>query len=253
MSIRAFGLSIVLGVLAAVTTVATSLAESGPCEDVAFENSRFVVCRYDSRSDELQLAWRNSKGPLGGFDGLATWLGPEAKRVRFAMNGGMYDRSQAPVGLLVQSGKVQRQADTAKGHGNFYLLPNGVFWSGADGSVHVEETRRFVMRRPSPMWATQSGPLLVSAGVLHPAIADNGSSLAVRNGVGVRDPGEAFFVISSEPVSFGRLARLFRDRLHCLDALYLDGAVSSLWVPSLARRDPATGLGPLIVVSAKRP
>jgi len=253
MSIRAFGLGAVLGALAVVTTVAASFAQSGPCEEVAFESSRFVVCRYHSRSDELQLAWRDSRGPFGGFDGLAAWLGPDAKRVRFAMNGGMYDRSQAPVGLLVQSGKLQHQADTAKGHGNFYLLPNGVFWTGADGSVHVEETRHFVARRPSPMWATQSGPLLVSAGGLHPAIAENGSSLAVRNGVGVRDPGEALFVISSEPVSFGRLARLFRDHLHCPDALYLDGAVSSLWAPNLARRDSATGLGPLIVVSAKRP
>jgi len=252
MSIRGL-IIVILSLLAAIPALAASPVQQTPCEVVVFESSRFVVCRYHRGSDELQLAWRDSSGPLGGFDGLAAWLGPEAKRVRFVMNGGMFDRSQAPVGLLVQSGKLQHQIDTAKGQGNFYLLPNGVFWAEADGSVHVDETGRFLARRLSPMWATQSGPLLVSAGALHPAIAGNGTSLAVRNGVGVRDLDEALFVISSEPVSFGRFARLFRDHLRCLDALYLDGAISSLWAPNLARRDPATGLGPLIVVSAKKP
>jgi len=250
---RAFGLGIILVFLAIFPAAAASPAESAPCKVVAFESSRFVICRYRRGADELQLAWRGSGGPLGGFDGLAAWLGPEAARVRFAMNGGMFDHQQAPVGLLVLSGELLHQADTAKGQGNFYLLPNGVFWAEANGSVHVDETGRFVARGLSPMWATQSGPLLVSAGVLHPAIAENGSSLAVRNGVGVRDPDEAFFVISSEPVSFGRFARLFRDHLRCPDALYLDGIVSALWAPNLARRDPATGLGPLIVVNSRRP
>ena len=251
-SMCAFGLGIILVFLAIYPAVAAS-AEPAPCKVVAFEDSRFVVCGYRRETDELKLAWRGSTGPLGGFDGLAAWLGPDAKRVRFAMNGGMFDPQQAPVGLLVLSGELQHQADTAKGQGNFYLLPNGVFWAEANGSVHVDETGRFLARGILPMWATQSGPLLVRGGVLHPAIAENGSSLAVRNGVGVRDPDEAFFVISSEPVSFGRFARLFRDHLRCPDALYLDGAVSSLWAPNLARRDPASRLGPLIVVSTKRP
>jgi uncharacterized protein YigE (DUF2233 family) len=43
----------------------------------------------------------------------------------------------------------------------------------------------------------------------------------------------------------GKLARLFRDELHCKDALYLDGAVSSLWAPSLGRSDSGNPLGPL--------
>lgn len=249
MLMRAFGLGAILSALAAIPAVAA--AKVSPCAVVTFEKSHFVVCRYRRESDELQLAWRGPNGPLGGFDSLVAWLGPETKRVRFAMNAGMFDRSQAPVGLLVQSGQLQHQADTAKGQGNFYLLPNGVFWAEADGSVHVDETNRFLARALTPMWATQSGPLLVNAGVLHPSIAKNGSSLAVRNGVGVRAADEALFVISNEPVSFGRFARFFRDRLNCPDALYLDGAISSLWAPNLARRDPRTGLGPLIVVSAK--
>jgi len=86
---------------------------------------------------------------------------------------------------------------------------------------------------------------------MHPSVAENGASVAIRNAVGVCGGGSAKFVISAEPVSFGRLTRLFRDHLGCPDALYLDGAISSIWAPELQRLDPRTGLGPLVVVSAK--
>jgi uncharacterized protein YigE (DUF2233 family) len=44
------------------------------------------------------------------------------------------------------------------------------------------------------------------------------------------------------------LARFFRDGQGCRNALYFDGVVSSLWAPSLARKDNAHPLGPMIVV-----
>ena len=60
------------------------------------------------------------------------------------------------------------------------------------------------------------------------------------------------FVISDEPVSFGKFARAFRDSLHCHDALYLDGYVSSLWDAGAGRIDQRFPLGPMIVVSERR-
>jgi uncharacterized protein YigE (DUF2233 family) len=88
---------------------------------------------------------------------------------------------------------------------------------------------------------------LLRAGALHPAITQNGPSRHVRNGVGILG-GQALFVISESEVSFGRLARFFRDGLGCTDALYLDGTVSSLWVPSLGRQDKRNDLGTFVVV-----
>jgi uncharacterized protein YigE (DUF2233 family) len=131
------------------------------------------------------------------------------------------------------------------------MLPNGVFSVDKDGAAHVEETGRFLSHKRSPAWATQSGPLLLEGGVQHPKITEDGPSRLIRNGVGVSGPDEAWFVISEDPVSFGRFARFFRDGLGCPDALYLDGTVSSLWAPALGRRDPTAGLGPLVVVLAK--
>jgi uncharacterized protein YigE (DUF2233 family) len=233
----------------AVTVHAAS--PEATCRTRTFEQSRFVVCRYRRGDDELRLMWRGRGGPLGGFDAMAKALGPEVRRVSFAMNAGMFDPAQAPVGLLVEAGRREHRASTGQGPGNFHLLPNGVFSVDADGSVHVEETRRFLARHAKAKWATQSGPLLLAGGALHPKIAEDGPSRLIRNGVGVSGPDQAWFVISEDPVSFGRFARLFRDELGCPDALYFDGSVSSLWAPALGRSDPGTGLGPLVVVLAK--
>ena len=102
----------------------------------------------------------------------------------------------------------------------------------------------------------QARDLLID-GALHPRFSENGASLHVRNGVGVTDADTAWFAISDEPVSFGRFARLFRDYLNCPNALFLDGAVSSLWDRPAGRRDAYPSLGPLIAVfsepSAPRP
>ena len=168
------------------------------------------------------------------------------------MNAGMYDRDQRPVGLFVERGQVMTDLDSRAGAGNFYLLPNGVFWLGADRKPHVDESSRYASTHRGAVWATQSGPLLVRDGVLNSHIAPDGPSALVRNGVGVKGD-DAYFVISEEKVSFGRFARFFRDRLACPNALYLDGAVSSLWAPSLNRLDGRRGLGTFVVVLRHRP
>jgi uncharacterized protein YigE (DUF2233 family) len=218
------------------------------CEPRTFEGSPFTVCTVDLRRDELRLAWRGHAGPpLRGFAALADDLGDDARRVRFAINAGMYDADGAPIGLYVAAGVEHHARDDADGEGNFYRKPNGVFSVDASGEVHVEPTAAYAARRAAPAWATQSGPMLVIDGALHPAIADDGASRKLRNAVGARDAHTAVVVISEAPVSFGRLARLFRDELRCRDALYLDGVVSSLWLPP-GRRDAGHPLGPMIVV-----
>lgn len=245
-----FAALVMLGALAAAWIwSATSMAASDRrgCQRAAFEGVRFIVCRYAPREDRLELAWQGRDGPLGSLPELQAWLGPRASRVRFAMNAGMFDPEQRPLGLFVQEGQEARPLNLAKGGGNFFLLPNGVFWVAADGTPHIEETSKYTAARRHPRWATQSGPLLVQAGELHPKVAENGASLLIRNGVGVRGE-DAVFVISEQPVSFGRFARFMRDGLKCPDVLYLDGVVSSLWAPDMGRRDDRSGLGPFVVV-----
>jgi uncharacterized protein YigE (DUF2233 family) len=47
-------------------------------------------------------------------------------------------------------------------------------------------------------------------------------------------------------VTFGKFAQFFRDALHCSNALYLDGNISSIYAPSVQRADYLWPLGPII-------
>lgn len=220
-----------------------------PCDMHEFEGSRFIVCTYNADRDELRLASRDASGAfLRSFDALESNLGRDARRVRFAMNAGMFNDVGAPIGLYVENGAEQHVIRQTDGPGNFHMKPNGVFWVGARGDAHVDTTDDYVAATNAPRFATQSGPMLLINGALHPRFSHDGASRYLRNGVGVTDSGDAYFVISSGFVSFGRFARFFRDQLGCDDALFLDGSVSSLWAPSLDRQDDNQELGPLVVV-----
>ncbi len=162
------------------------------------------------------------------------------------MNAGMYQTNFSPVGLLVQDSQQVSPLNTSDGGGNFFMKPNGVFFIGESGARIVASNEYPALARGVRM-ATQSGPLLVRNGVFHPAINAASTSRLVRNGVGVSGD-TIVFVISEQPVNFYELAAYFRDVLHCPDALYLDGVVSSLYSTDLHRDDSQTDLGPIIGV-----
>ncbi len=219
------------------------------CHPRSFEGSAFTVCRFSRGRDRIELIYKAPGGnPLRGFAALETHLGARAQTVRFAANAGMFDEAGAPIGLFVADGVEGHKINRREGAGNFHLLPNGVFAVDADGRVHVTTSARFAARVPRPVLATQSGPMLVIDGALHPRFDADGPSRLIRNGVGVGG-GDAWFAISEEGVSFGKFARLFRDGLGCRDALFLDGSVSSLWDPAANRQDAFALLGPMLVVT----
>jgi uncharacterized protein YigE (DUF2233 family) len=221
------------------------------CSERTFEGSRFTACSYDSGRDEILLAVADRQGPLRSFARLKASLGPRARRLRFAMNGGMFDAAGGPVGLYVENGVEKHAINRRTGPGNFHMQPNGVFAVDTNGRVAVVASPAWPPAGFAVRWATQSGPMLVIAGRLHPLIQADGVSRYIRNAVGVADARTAWFVISDEPVSFGRLARFLRDGLGCRDALYFDGAVSSLWDPATDRQDARDDLGPLVAVLRK--
>lgn len=229
-----------------------SPAPPAPCRLETFEAARFTVCTLDTRKQELRLYDDGADAaPLRSFDALDIALGKDAKRLRFAMNAGMFDDTGTPVGLFVHDGKEQTPLNTRDGPGNFHMKPNGVFSVDAQGHARVETSEAFAKRAEKPRWATQSGPMLLIDRKLHPKIQADGPSRLIRNAVGAANAHTALFVISETPVSFGKLARFFRDKLGCANALYLDGVVSSLWAPGLKRRDADHELGPMVVVLAR--
>jgi uncharacterized protein YigE (DUF2233 family) len=187
-----------------------------------------------------------SEQPIRHLADLELALGKRASRVAFAMNAGMYGEDGRPIGLAIVEGRQVRAINRRKGGGNFHLMPNGVFQVRGDGRAEILTSDRW---RPSPTIriATQSGPMLVIDGKLHPAFAPDGSSRHIRNGVGIASDGRPRFVISDDPVSLGKFARFFRDSLKCENALFFDGAVSALWDPANHRRDLTEPLGPMVI------
>ena len=215
-----------------------------------FEESRFTVCDTGKGRIELVAAGRDEPAVRRLAD-LEASLGPQAANVAFAMNAGMYGEDGRPIGLAIVEGKQKRAINRRKGGGNFHLMPNGVFQVHRDGRAEVVTTEQW---KPSPSirLATQSGPMLVIDGKLHPAFDRDGTSRYVRNGVGIGPRGEALFVISDGPVSLGKFARFYRDQLKARNALFFDGAVSALWDPANGRRDVTKPLGPMVVVFKPR-
>lgn len=220
------------------------------CQGARFEGVSFTHCTAIPGQHSIHTVLGPDNGkPYRSMSQLALDRPARSRKVAFAINGGMFDAAGYPIGYYVEEGAKRHPLNTNTGWGNFHLMPNGVFYGDAGGNWHVSATQTFargITRRPD--FGTQSGPMLVIDGHLHPQIDANGTSLKLRNGVGVDAQGRAHFVISDEPVSFGKLARYFRDVLKCPNALFLDGSVSSLWDPEHGRVDGGPPLGPLIVV-----
>lgn len=213
------------------------------CQQQQFEGSRFAVC--DPKDGRLQLfAATPLEKPVRSFAELQAKLDPA--EVAFAMNAGMFDEAGRPIGMATVEGKPVHKVNTRDGYGNFHLKPNGVFMITCGGGAAIFESDAIPEFRCAPQLSTQSGPMLVIGGKLHPKLDPDGRSRLIRNGVGVRG-GKALFVISQDPVSLGKFARFFRDGLKTPDALYFDGSVSSLWDPANGRQDSHSPLGPIIV------
>jgi uncharacterized protein YigE (DUF2233 family) len=246
---RAVGaLAVFVAWLAAAPAAAQN---SGPCAPLQFEGAPYVVCTFDARRDDIRLFWKGGDNQAyGDFSHLDSALASRGRALRFAMNAGMFEDNLAPVGLYIEDGRQRHRADLREGASNFHLKPNGVFYVG-DGAAGVVETARFLADGPKARFATQSGPMLVLDGRIHPKISPTGASAKIRNGVGVRDGSTVSFAISEAPVTFYAFARLFRDGLNCPNALFLDGTISSLYAPNLNRRDdPPRAIGPIVAVTA---
>ena len=202
------------------------------------------MCETEGRLE--LVAASKQEMPVRRLADLEARLGERATNVTFAMNAGMFDEDGRPIGLAIVEGKQVHAVNRREGGGNFHLMPNGVFQVRRDGTAQIVPTAAW---KPSPAIrvATQSGPMLVIAGKLHPKFDADGTSRYIRNGVGIGPGGRALFVISDDEVSFGKLARFFRDALKCRDALFFDGSVSALWDPASQRRDITVPLGPMIV------
>ncbi len=244
--------------VAGLLALAPQIAGAVSCRDQVFEDASYTVCDVMAGED-LRLFAQGADGPFANFAALADHLAAQGQTLAFAMNAGMFDENLNPVGLYIEAGVERKRIVVKDGPGNFGLLPNGVFCTALAGdsgpAFQIVESRAFAQGEHACWMATQSGPMLVMEGQLHPKFLASSESLNYRNGVGVAPDGSvASFVISNDPVNFHSFARFFRDDLGIGQALFLDGSISRLYAPALDRSDLGFPIGPIVgVVEAAAP
>jgi uncharacterized protein YigE (DUF2233 family) len=245
--------------LATATLAALALFWAGepvraeqPCKPYSFEGNVYTLCEAPLNRFSIRLFWQRPDGAPYSYLSALPKTDANGGRLAFALNGGMFHPDYKPVGLYIEDGRELVRANTRPGPGNFHLKPNGVFYAG-EGEAGVLETGVFLKKRPNALYATQSGPMLVVDGKLHPRIAKANVSAKARDGVCVRGAGDVLFAISEGEVPFDTFERLFRDGLKCRNALFLDGGTApALYVPSASRGgNMLLGLGPMIAVYEK--
>lgn len=194
------------------------------------EDNRFLSYIVDAKKQDIKLYWRNEKQEsFKSILHLKKWLNKNRKELVFAMNAGMYKQDNSPQGLFIENGNLVTALDTTSGSGNFYLKPNGIFYITVDNMTAICTTTDF-LDNGNVKYATQSGPMLIIDGNIHPAFKQGSTNLNIRNGVGILPDGKIIFAMSKKEINFYDFANYFK-KMGCRNALYLDGLVSRTYSP----------------------
>jgi uncharacterized protein YigE (DUF2233 family) len=228
-----------------------TVSEAG-CRAVTYVGQSYTACQFDLRDNKIGIYNLDENGdPLGNFASLGAYLDRAGKKLTFAMNAGMFGKDFKAIGLFIEDKKIRHKLNRRGGFGNFHLKPNGVFYIAGD-KLGVMDTETYAKSGLKPDYASQSGPMLVINGEIHPKLSPTGTSAKIRNGVGMVDDHTVEFVISNEPVTFHTFASLFSDELACDNALFFDGTVSNMFSTEMGRGDGFIPLGPMVGVYEMR-
>lgn len=191
----------------------------------------FATFTVNSQKANIEFFWKNDNGEIfGSIENLRLNVEKKGKKLRFAMNGGMFMENNQPLGLFIQNRKTITKLNTKENlAGNFYLKPNGVFYLTDDKKAFLSPTQNF-QDDGNIEFATQSGPMLVINGQINSEFKQASDNLNIRNGVCVLENNQVVFSISRVEVNFYDFAKHFKD-LGCQNALYLDGFVSRMYLP----------------------
>ncbi|WP_246236361.1 phosphodiester glycosidase family protein [Flavobacterium ajazii] len=215
-----------------------------------YSENKFLTYTVDCKKQDLKLYYKNEKNQnFNSIGNLKFWLEEKNLKLEFAMNGGMYKKDFSPQGLYIENKRILSPLDTLKGNGNFYLKPNGVFYLTTQNIPKICKTELF-HNNQKIKYATQSGPMLLVDGQIHPEFKERSPNLNIRNGVGILPNGKVVFVLSKEEVNFYDFASYFK-KLGCKNALYLDGFVSRAYLPSKHWVQTDGNFGVLFAVTTK--
>jgi uncharacterized protein YigE (DUF2233 family) len=194
------------------------------------QNPHFVEFTVNPKKQQIKMFWKDEKQKnFVSISNLKSWLNSNKTELVFACNGGMYHKGYAPVGLFIENKITKTNIDTTTQTGNFYLKPNGIFYITNDNIAGVCQTEKF--KNKNIKYATQSGPMLVIDGAIHPSFKEGSANVNIRNGVGILPNNSVVFVMSKKEINLFDFAKYFKD-LGCKNALFFDAFVSRTYLPS---------------------
>jgi len=239
---RAFSFAAICGGFLLLFAVLKARPKSTP--------ATFISYTADLHHTHLKLYWQDEHlHRFGSLASLQHWLAARGQPLLFAMNGGMFTPRYTPQGLFIEHQTTVAPLDTASGAGNFYLKPNGVFYTTTANTAHICPTTDF-RNDGQVAYATQSGPLLVIDGRIHPAFQPGSTNRQIRNGLGILPDNRVLLAMSKTPINFYDFADYFR-RAGCRDALYLDGFVSRTYAPTMGWTQTDGDFGVIIGITRR--
>lgn len=249
----AMNLKMIILRLAALLSVSTSAMDVQADTDyfqIKQDNRIIVDAVRIADLENLQLLLNNQQGIAFKKFSHVQKAYPKCK-ISFAMNAGMYHANFSPVGLYIEQFKqLSALNSNTNQFGNFFLQPNGVVAWNKNKAVLLT-TQQYAQSNFQAEYATQSGPMLVMNREINPIFKSNSDSLKIRNGVGIKN-NQLYFVISRGKINFYHFADIFKTQLKVDQALYLDGTVSSAFIPQVKRHDQIYDLGPMFIYSESK-
>lgn len=228
----------------------SSSESKSKADKISHNEHSFDIYKVDFPNETVQFYWKdNVGGKLMSITSLKKYVETKGQELVFATNAGMYMPDNSPQGLYVENKKELIPIDLdIKEYGNFYMQPNGIFLI-TKTEVKVVPSSDYHKYKNNVLYATQSGPMLVINGEINSKFTKGSSNTYIRSGVGITKEGIPVFAISNEPVNFYDFATLFKEKLKCDNALYLDGAISKMYIPKLNRLELGGNFGAMIGIT----
>jgi uncharacterized protein YigE (DUF2233 family) len=228
--------------------IAITLSGSYTATSQPVNNEKILSYIADPKKQDIRFYWKNDSDKIfRSIQNLKNHLERKNRQLIFAMNGGMYQTDNSPLGLYIENYKTITRLNRRSASGNFYMKPNGVFYIMKDNKAAICRTGEF-LKKTEVQFATQSGPLLILDGKIHQEFKKGSANLNIRNGVGILPDNRILFAMSKVPVNFYEFAEFFK-RQGCSNALYLDGAISQTFLPEKNWIQTGGNFGVIIGVS----
>lgn len=181
----------------------------------------------NTQTERVKTYWQKENGEAyGSLRALLADIDGDGQ-VQMAMNGGIYDKAYAPLGLYVENGEQKVALNLASGGGNFFIRPGGVFYVKGEryGIVRLNAFESIT----GSDFAVQSGPMLIENGVINSRLKPGVESRKIRNGVGITQKGDVVFMMSQRESNFYDFACYAKSLLNVRQMLYLDGTISKMY------------------------